>query len=185
MRFSSPPVNVNQASGSGFGMGGIPVGGSSGGLGLNAGGPSQSAGYNAYSNLGSFGSVAGGGNPAGTGPASYPQVPVNNMMGMGMGGVPGTTPWGMGMNDATAQMGLQFGRSAMMAGHEYMEKNVSRSASSVQHFHVLMVLTTTQMPGHALSPTPTTQDVVLGDQLLRPPETPPRPVPVAPSPVVT
>jgi hypothetical protein len=28
-------------------------------------------------------------------------------------------------NDATAQMGMQFGRSAMMAGSEYVEKNVN------------------------------------------------------------
>jgi hypothetical protein len=27
-------------------------------------------------------------------------------------------------NDATAQMGMQFGRSAMMAGSDYVEKNV-------------------------------------------------------------
>ncbi|RIA81779.1 COPII-coated vesicle component Hrf1 [Glomus cerebriforme] len=29
-------------------------------------------------------------------------------------------------NDATAQMGMQFGRSAMMAGSEYVEKNINR-----------------------------------------------------------
>ena len=28
-------------------------------------------------------------------------------------------------NDATAQMGMQFGRTAMMAGSEYVEKNVN------------------------------------------------------------
>lgn len=28
------------------------------------------------------------------------------------------------MNDQTAQMGFQVGKSAMMAGHEYMEQNV-------------------------------------------------------------
>ncbi len=32
--------------------------------------------------------------------------------------------WG-GMNDATAQMGVQFGKSAVAAGQEYVEKNVS------------------------------------------------------------
>jgi hypothetical protein len=38
-------------------------------------------------------------------------------------------PWdqfGM-MNDATAQMGVQFGRSAVQAGQDYMNRNVSPS----------------------------------------------------------
>jgi len=30
-----------------------------------------------------------------------------------------------GMNDATAQMGVQFGKSAVAAGQDYVEKNVS------------------------------------------------------------
>ena len=36
-------------------------------------------------------------------------------------------PWGqLGMmNDATAQMGVQFGRSAVQAGQDYMNRNVS------------------------------------------------------------
>jgi hypothetical protein len=29
------------------------------------------------------------------------------------------------MNDATTQMGVQFGKSAVAAGQDYMEKNVS------------------------------------------------------------
>jgi hypothetical protein len=37
---------------------------------------------------------------------------------------PGYTGWGS-MNDATAQMGVQFGKSAVAAGQEYVEKNVS------------------------------------------------------------
>lgn len=35
----------------------------------------------------------------------------------GLGGWPG-------MNDATAQMGVQFGKSAVAAGQDYVEKNV-------------------------------------------------------------
>jgi hypothetical protein len=31
------------------------------------------------------------------------------------------------INDSTAQMGFQVGKSAMMAGQEYMEQNVSFS----------------------------------------------------------
>lgn len=30
-----------------------------------------------------------------------------------------------GVNDATAQMGMQFGKSAVAAGQDYVEKNVS------------------------------------------------------------
>ena len=30
------------------------------------------------------------------------------------------------MNDATTQMGVQFGKSAVAAGQDYVEKNVSR-----------------------------------------------------------
>lgn len=35
-------------------------------------------------------------------------------------------PWGQFgvMNDATAQMGVQFGRSAVQAGQDYMNRNV-------------------------------------------------------------
>lgn len=41
----------------------------------------------------------------------------------------GANGWGT-MNDATAQMGVQFGKSAVAAGQEYMEKNVSRELSA-------------------------------------------------------
>ena len=39
-------------------------------------------------------------------------------------GQQGFGAWG-GMNDATTQMGMQFGKSAVAAGQEYVEKNVS------------------------------------------------------------
>ncbi|KAL1921160.1 uncharacterized protein VTP21DRAFT_10876 [Calcarisporiella thermophila] len=32
----------------------------------------------------------------------------------------------LGIDDATARLGVQFGKSAVMAGHEYMEKNLNR-----------------------------------------------------------
>ena len=38
-------------------------------------------------------------------------------------GVQGYGAWG-GMNDATTQMGVQFGKSAVAAGQDYVEKNV-------------------------------------------------------------
>ncbi|KAF9515367.1 hypothetical protein BS47DRAFT_1316137 [Hydnum rufescens UP504] len=37
--------------------------------------------------------------------------------------VPNLTAWGV--NDATAQMGMQFGRSAVAAGQDYVEKNIN------------------------------------------------------------
>jgi hypothetical protein len=49
----------------------------------------------------------------------------------GGGGAPGVQGYGnmnfgwTGMNDATAQMGVQFGKSAVAAGQDYVEKNVS------------------------------------------------------------
>lgn len=45
----------------------------------------------------------------------------------GAGGPNQNAPWGQFgmMNDATAQMGMQFGRSAVAAGQDYVNKNVS------------------------------------------------------------
>lgn len=40
------------------------------------------------------------------------------------------------MNDPTAQMGFQVGKTAMMAGQEYMEQNVS----SIDRYLSLSVL---------------------------------------------
>ncbi|GAA96248.1 uncharacterized protein L969DRAFT_84100 [Mixia osmundae IAM 14324] len=40
----------------------------------------------------------------------------------------------MGVNDVTAQMGMQFGKSAVMAGQDYMERNVTRYIP-VAHLH--------------------------------------------------
>lgn len=56
--------------------------------------------------------AGGGGNP-------YQPSPAQGGAG-GYGG-PG---FGQFMNDPTAQMGFQVGKSAMMAGQEYMEQNV-------------------------------------------------------------
>ena len=38
--------------------------------------------------------------------------------------------WG-NMNDATAQMGVQFGKSAVAAGQDYVEKNVGKVSSEL------------------------------------------------------
>lgn len=141
MRFSSPPVTAAAAGGAGagggFSMGGMPLGGQGGGqgggLGLNQGGGAgqgQQA-FGGYPGMSSFGSAMPPHHQQ-PGHASYPQMPMNNMMGIGAGGGAGAGggggQWAMGVNDATAQMGLQFGRSAITAGQDYVEKNVSGSA---------------------------------------------------------
>jgi protein transport protein YIF1 len=85
----------------------------------------------------SQGAGAGGGGYRIPNPAygMYPQPPnVYNQQpghgasplvgaGGGVGAVPGFggTPWGV--NDATAQIGMQLGRTAVQAGQEYVEKN--------------------------------------------------------------
>jgi hypothetical protein len=54
----------------------------------------------------------------------YPQPPnVYNQGPSPLGAVPafGGAPWGV--NDATAQIGMQLGRTAVQAGQEYVEKN--------------------------------------------------------------
>ncbi|KAK0650191.1 Protein transport protein yif1 [Lasiodiplodia hormozganensis] len=61
----------------------------------------------------------------------YPQQPqpqgVSGFMHPAFGGI---------MNDSTAQMGFQVGKSAVMAGHEYMEQNFNRyvNVSALKHY---------------------------------------------------
>jgi hypothetical protein len=107
MRYSSPPVSETGAN---IGMGGASSG-VGGAMGLNAyGGGAQ----NIHTRQGFVASP----NPAvGQGVGGYGPPP-------GVGGVNGYGDWG-GMNDATAQMGVQFGKSAVAAGQDYVEKNVS------------------------------------------------------------
>lgn len=106
MRYSSPPVDASSGSTSFAASSGInpnPYGAPA------TSGPSQRApagyanphGVQGYGNMGSMGMAPG--QPAG---------------GDGFGA------WGS-MNDATAQMGVQFGKSAVAAGQDYVEKNVS------------------------------------------------------------
>ncbi|WVR08530.1 hypothetical protein IAU60_005585 [Kwoniella sp. DSM 27419] len=98
-RYSSPPVSDAGAS---TGLGGVNLGSASG---FNAYGPGPAAGQ-----PGARATYA-----AGT-PGAQPAYP-------GMGNGYGAWP---GMNDATAQMGVQFGKSAVAAGQEYVEKNFTR-----------------------------------------------------------
>ncbi|KAG6901784.1 hypothetical protein C0995_008032 [Termitomyces sp. Mi166 len=43
---------------------------------------------------------------------------------------------GWGMNDATAQFGMQLGQSAVAAGHEYVQRNFGTLTSLKHHFNV-------------------------------------------------
>ena len=114
MRYSSPPVSLHQqqssqASSSGFNAyaAGVP----------NTHAPHNRQGYAAGSPNPLAGNMGGGG--AGPGAPG-----VQGYQNMGFGG------WGA-MNDATAQMGVQFGKSAVAAGQDYVEKNVSGGMSLV------------------------------------------------------
>ncbi|KIY48353.1 YIF1-domain-containing protein, partial [Fistulina hepatica ATCC 64428] len=53
---------------------------------------------------------------------------------------PGVGMAGLGVNDATAQIGMQLGHSAVAAGQEYMQKNfgslIPRTISVKHHFNV-------------------------------------------------
>lgn len=95
-RYSSPPVSGSFGDAGGA-MGNMNQGSGSGYAPQHAGHAHQRGGFA----------------PAG------PNAPV------GYGAQPGFGGWG-GMNDATAQMGMQFGKSAISAGQDYVEKNVSR-----------------------------------------------------------
>ncbi len=55
-----------------------------------------------------------------------------NSQGYGGGNVPGAAYW----NTPTAQMGFQVGQSAVLAGQEYVQKNVDRwiSVSTIRHY---------------------------------------------------
>jgi hypothetical protein len=99
VRYSSPPVDAASNSNSGYGT-------------------ASTSGFNAYAPQGSEQHGRAGYHaptPGQTGP-----VPVQGYS-SGFGG-PGAPGWQM--NDATAQMGVQFGKSAVAAGQDYVEKNV-------------------------------------------------------------
>lgn len=145
MRFSSPPVNVAQQGGAAagsYGFGGMPNANTFSTMGAGATTGAQpyltSVGHSGLGNPEAAGYGAGAyaaptpglhGN-TGAGAAGSPSSGYMNPMGMNMGGFGTFGPgaggqWPMGMNDATAQMGMQFGKSAVAAGQDYVEKNVS------------------------------------------------------------
>jgi hypothetical protein len=112
MRYSSPPVDAAPRSAS----------------------PSASFAASSGINPNPYGAPASG--PSQRGPAGYANP--HGVQGYGnmgaMGHAPGAAAgqdgfggWGS-MNDATAQMGVQFGKSAVAAGQDYVEKNVSFTA---------------------------------------------------------
>ncbi|KAK8850544.1 hypothetical protein IAR55_004462 [Kwoniella newhampshirensis] len=97
IRYSSPPVGESSANVSGF---------SAYGPGPQTGVPQGRQGY-----------------PQNVTPGLQPQG--YQAMGAAGPGGGGFGAWG-GMNDATAQMGVQFGKSAVAAGQDYVEKNFTR-----------------------------------------------------------
>jgi hypothetical protein len=85
------------------------------------------------------------------------------------------------MNDATAQMGVQFGKSAVAAGQDYVEKNVSGSLqTSSCHLYPPRVLDGMLTPSavYSISPFAIDQDLVLSHQLLRVEQAPTGPLPM-------
>jgi hypothetical protein len=138
-RFSSPPP-VESAQGQGQAHGAYAFGGQGGTFSMMGDGtapPQQQQQFMgaASSRTGPYAPQTQGGE-------------YMNPMGMNVGG--GQTggfnafgaagQWPMGMNDATAQMGMQFGKSAVAAGQDYVEKNVSPP------FHALSALLTLTLP---------------------------------------
>jgi hypothetical protein len=77
-----------------------------------------------------------------------------------------------GMNDATTQMGVQFGKSAVAAGQDYMEKNVSSGNGKGTDQLMTTIV-------YEVSPATADQDELLGHQFLRPEETPSHPLSMA------
>ncbi|KAK9237522.1 YIF1-domain-containing protein [Lipomyces kononenkoae] len=55
-----------------------------------------------------------------------PYIPRSGASGYGEGGEEGQGRYGNLFNDATAQVGLQVGRNAMLAGQEYVEQNFGK-----------------------------------------------------------
>ncbi|WWC65184.1 uncharacterized protein I303_107798 [Kwoniella dejecticola CBS 10117] len=110
IRYSSPPVGESNSNGG--------SGGSGSSSSFNAYAPGQQnpntrSGYGG--NTPGVGVGVGVGHTHAPGPQGYSSMS-NNAFG-------GTWP---GMNDATAQMGVQFGKSAVAAGQDYVEKNFTR-----------------------------------------------------------
>ena len=68
------------------------------------------------------------------------------------------------MNDATAQMGVQFGKSAVAAGQDYVEKNVSGRMSLLCGVRLIAV--------HSVPALAADQDVFCCHEFLRSYQTP-------------
>ena len=113
MRYSSPPVDAPKNQPASF---------------------SASSGINPNPNLYTAGQAGPQhrGQPQAQGYVQgYPgQNPAGHGHAPGQADAFGFGAWG-NMNDATAQMGVQFGKSAVAAGQDYVEKNVSATSSSI------------------------------------------------------
>ena len=97
------------------------------------------------------------------------------------GGGPFVPAFGGFMNDQTAQMGFQVGKTALDAGQQYMEQNVHIPELPLSPM-VLRAYSQTDKPLR-LRRRPKT--LLQRHNPLCPPQTPPRPLPLAPQTLVT
>lgn len=195
MRYSSPPVDAaprstsdasSAAYASSSGINPTPYASSGAAL-----GGASNRGSGPAPGTGAGGGYAGQHGVQGYGAGGQPSYGGGGWPGMGMG-------MGMGMNDATAQMGVQFGKSAVAAGQDYVEKNVSAGATEPNACEELVcermidpalyaVCHETSRPAadhvfcavHTLPTPPTHQDLVLRHEPIRPQQAPPAPIPLA------
>jgi len=96
---------------------------------------SSDGGYVRYSSPPVDGSAYTASHPTGSGFSAYAPGPAPAQAQQGRTAYPQAQGYGTGtgqggdfgwqMNDATTQMGVQFGKSAVAAGQDYVEKNVS------------------------------------------------------------
>lgn len=132
-RYSSPPVDGSAYTGASS---------------ASASGATSTSGFSAYAPP-----SAGNGHGHGPGPPAQ-QIhsrtgyggPAAQAQGYGAQAQPhsqGQPFGGWQMNDATTQMGMQFGKSAVAAGQDYVEKNVSRASDH----------STRRTPGHPVTGT--------------------------------
>ena len=81
------------------------------------------------------------------------------------------------MNDQTAQMGFQIGQSALKHGQDYVDQNVR--IGKIQGGN-LWIYTDDSNIAKPLHPPPSLKTLLQCLNPLRPPQTPPRPLPLAP-----
>ena len=92
-------------------------------------------------------------NPAAPGPQNLAQQPQPSHFG---GPIPGWNMNNMGVDSATAQLGMQLGSSAVAAGQEYVQKNV-RVTCALSYRQPYIAFSCNSSPKPPLSTTSTCQ----------------------------